>query len=78
MTPDLGPQLPEIVRLRLVGTGADRLVINGPVTGRRYEFFRTEGTIVDAADVDGFLLMVARSTSCCGSPATPAPLVERV
>lgn len=52
----------------------DRLIVNGSVSGKRYEFPRS-GTVleVDAEDAPEMLTKMFGGHSCCGSGAKPLP-----
>lgn len=66
-------------RLKLNFTGADRVVINGPVSGGRYEFFRDRNTSVLTEDADGLLAMTYSMASCCGgSSNSSGPMLLEV
>lgn len=71
---DTGESPPKTVRLVcILGTG--RYIIDGPISGERYEFVNNNALEIDEKDAN-ILLSKVRG-GCCGNP-NPTPIFMKV
>lgn len=67
---DAGESPPKTVRIVSI-FGAGRYIVNGAITGKRYEFIGSNALEIDEQDAQ--ILLAIRKGGCCGNP-NPVPI----